>query len=112
VLEALARGEFPPTRVTLISPAEEYFYSGMKFGITGGQYEPEQARFRPPLLARAAGAEWVCAAVVRVDAVENRVALSNGTEIAYHLLSLNVGARLQGDDLPGVSTYPCPVAGA
>lgn len=109
VLEALARGELPAARVTLISPAEEYFYSGMESGVTAGQYEPEQARFRPPLLARAGGAEWVCAAVVRVDAGEARVVLSTGAELAYDLLSLNVGARLQGDDLPGVSTYACPV---
>lgn len=109
VLEALARREFPPVRVTLISPAEEYFYSGMESGITAGQYRPEQARFRPPLLARAAGAEWVCAAVASVDAGGRRVILDNGAEIEYDLLSLNVGARLQGDDLPGVSTHASPV---
>ena len=109
VLEALARGEFPPVRVTLVSPAEEYFYSGMESGVTAGQYEPEQARFRPPLLARASGAEWVCAAVGRVDAERGRVVLSTGAELAYDLLSLDVGARLQGDTLPGVSTYACAV---
>jgi pyridine nucleotide-disulfide oxidoreductase family protein len=110
VLEALARGEFPPVRVTLVSPAEEYFYSGMESGMTAGQYQAEQARFRPPLLARAAGAEWVCAAVARIDANEGRVILlDDGLEIEYDLLSLNVGARLQGDDLPGVSAYACPV---
>ena len=115
VLEALARGEFPAVRVTLISPAEEYFYSGMESGITAGQYRPEQARFRLPLLARAAGAEWVCASVARVDAGERKVILHNGAEIAYDLLSLNVGAQLQGDDLHGVSRYAClvkPVRGA
>ena len=109
VLEALAEGEFPPVRVTLISPAEEYYYSGMESGITAGQYRPEQARFRPPLLARAAGAGWVCAAVVRVEAGDRKVILDNGAEIEYDLLSLNVGARLQGDDLPGVSIYAHPV---
>jgi selenide,water dikinase len=109
VLEALAKGEFPPVRVTLVSPAEEYFYSGMESGVTAGQYQAEQARFRPPLLADAAGAEWICAAVARVDADENRALLDNGLEIEYDLLSLNVGARLQGDDLPGVSTHACPV---
>ena len=109
VLEALANGAFPPVRATLISPAEEYFYSGMESGITAGQYRPEQARFRPHLLAHAAGAEWRCAAVVRVDADRRKVVLSDGAEIAYDLLSLNVGAQLQGDDLPGVSRYACRV---
>lgn len=109
VLEALARGEFPPVRVTLVSPGEEYFYSGMESGVTAGQYKPEQACFRPPLLARAGGAVWVCAPVVRVNAEEGRVVLSTGAELAYDLLSLDVGARLQGDTLPGVSTYACAV---
>ena len=105
VLEALARGEFPRVRATLVSPAEEYFYSGMASGVTAGQYRPEQARFRPPLLARIARAEWMCAAVVGVDAGSNRVALSDGNELEYDLLSLNVGARLKGDDLPGVRAH-------
>ena len=109
VLEALAEVEFPPVRVTLISPAEEYYYSGMESGITAGQYRSEQARFRPPLLARAAGAEWVCAAVARVEAGNRKVILDDGAEIGYDLLSLNVGARLQGDDLPGVSMFAHPV---
>lgn len=109
VLEALARGAFPPVRVTLISPAEEYFYSGMESGITAGQYRPDEARFQPRLLARAAGAEWVCSSVVGVDTAAAKVVLSSGFEIAYDLLSLNVGARLQGDDLPGVARYACAV---
>lgn len=109
VLEALARGKFPLARVTLVSPAEEYFYSGMASGVTAGQYRPEEARFRPPLLARAANAEWVCAAAVRVDAAARSVLLSDGSEVGYDLLSLNVGARLKGDDLPCVSTYAHPV---
>lgn len=105
VLEALAAGRFPSVRVTLVSPDEEYVYSGMVSGVVAGQYRPEQARFLPPRLARAAGAAFVRARVVRVDAAARRVRLDSGRELAYDILSLDVGARLAGDDLPGVAEH-------
>lgn len=105
VLEALAAGRFPPVRVTLVSPDDEYVYSGMVSGIVAGQYSPEEARFLPARLAHAAGAAFVRARVVRVDAAARRVALDDGRELAYDLLSLDVGARLAGDDLPGVAEH-------
>lgn len=102
VLEAMARRRFPPAEVTLVSPAAEYFYSGMASGVIAGQYRPEQARLLPARLARAAGAAWECAAVEHVDAAARRVVLGDGRALDFDLLSLDIGAGLVGEDLPGV----------
>ncbi len=109
VLEALARGRLPGVRATLVSPAESYFYSGMIPGVLAGRYAPEQARLRPPRLARAAGAEWVRGSVARVDAHAWEVTLADGRALGYDLLSLDVGSALAADDLPGVAEHALPV---
>lgn len=109
VLEALAAGRLAGYRVTLVSPDDEYYYSGMIPGVLAGMYRPEQARFRPPLLARAAGARWVVGRVERIDAGHRRVHLADGTVLGYDVLSLDVGSRLAGDDLPGVREHAIPV---
>jgi pyridine nucleotide-disulfide oxidoreductase family protein len=109
VLEALASGRLPGVRVTLVSPDEEYFYSGMTPGIVAGRYRPEQARFRPAQLATGAGAAWVRGRVARVDPARRLAVLDDGAELPYEVLSLDVGAGLAGGDLPGVAEHALPV---
>ncbi len=109
VLEALAQKQFPRADVTLVSPAGEYFYSGMASGVIAGQYRPEQACFHPARLAQTAGAEWVCASVTRIDTGARRVYLEDGRELGYDLLSLDIGARLADDDMPGARECAIPV---
>jgi selenide,water dikinase len=109
VLEALAAKQFPRVHVTLVSPAEQYFYSGMASGVIASQYDPKQACFHPSRLAQAAGAEWVCASVTDIDAEARRVSLDDGRVLAYDLLSLDIGARLTADHLPGVQSRAIPV---
>lgn len=109
VLEALARGNFPDVAATLVSPDPEYFYSGMIPGVVAGCYRLEEARFRPPLLARAAGARWVEGRVERIDADGRRVVLADGTELGYDVLSLDIGAGVAGDDVPGVREHAVAV---
>ncbi|HEV2132467.1 MAG TPA: FAD-dependent oxidoreductase [Longimicrobiaceae bacterium] len=109
VLEAIASGKLPGVRPTLISLADDYYYSGMIPGVLASCYESEEARFQPPRLARAAGAEWVRGRVVRVDAAARRIHLEEGGSLAYELLSLDIGSRLTADELPGVCEHALPV---
>jgi len=109
VLEALARGALRDAEVTLVSPGDEYFYSGMIPGVVAGCYEAADARFRPPWLARAAGARWVRGRVHRVDPQRRRVLLDDGEMLDYDVLSLDIGAAVAGDDLPGVREHAVPV---
>jgi pyridine nucleotide-disulfide oxidoreductase family protein len=105
VLEALARGRLEGVSTTLISPSPDYFYSGMMPGIIAGCYRPEEARFRPELLAAAAGADWICGHAARVDPWLRRVTLENGQSMGYDVLSLDIGSALAGDEVPGVREY-------
>jgi selenide, water dikinase len=109
VLEALAHRPIRGATVTLVSPDDEYYYSGMIPGVLAGQYHPEQARFVPPRLARAAGADWVCARVTRIDPARNIVELDSGKPLTYDTLSLNIGARLRGSDRRDVRAHASPV---
>jgi pyridine nucleotide-disulfide oxidoreductase family protein len=109
VLEALARGGFPDVEATLVSPDPEYFYSGMIPGVVAGCYRPGEARFRPPLLARAAGARWIEGRAERIDVAGRRVVFADGADMGYDLLSLDIGAGVAGDDVPGVQAHAVPV---
>ena len=108
VLEALRKGELTDARVTLVCPAE-YDYSGMISGVVAGMYEPTEARLPPESISRAAGAEWVFGKVRQIDAAAKKVLLDDGTLISYDLLSVDVGSRPAGDDLPGVREHAIPV---
>lgn len=99
VLEALFERRFPGVAATLVSPAREYFYSGMESGIIAGQYGAEQARFLPERLAGAAGARWICGSVAQIDPDARRVRLSDGQELGFDVLSLDIGAGLAGEAL-------------
>jgi pyridine nucleotide-disulfide oxidoreductase family protein len=109
VLEALARGRLVGCAPTLVSPDDEYFYSGMVPGVLAGCYRPEDARFRPPRLAGAAGARWIRGRVTAVDVGAGRVLLEDGRALGYDLLSLDIGARLAALDTPGVAEHAVPV---
>jgi len=109
VLEALANGRLGGCVPTLVSPDDDYFYSGMVPGVLAGCYRPEDARFRPPRLAAAAGARWIRGRVTEVDAGAGRVLLEDGRRLGYDLLSLDIGARLAGIETPGAAEHAVPV---
>ena len=108
VLEALARGTLRDVRVTLVTPPE-YDYSGMIPGTVAGCYEPGQARLCPERISRAANAEWVLGRVARIEAADRAVVLDDGSSHSYDLLSVDIGSRPAGDDLPGVYEHAIPV---
>ncbi len=108
VLEALARARHPQLRTTLVTPAE-YHYSGMVPGTIAGDYRPAQSQFRPADLARVAGAAWIDAQALRIDHQQRRVQLTDGSSVAYDLVSFDIGSRLAADHLPGVQHHAIPV---
>jgi pyridine nucleotide-disulfide oxidoreductase family protein len=109
VLEALAGGRFGAVEAALVSPDDEYFYSGMVSGVMAGCYGREEARFRPPRLAHAAAAEWIRGRAVRIDPNSRTVTLEDGRTLAYDVLSLDIGARLAASATPGVAEHATPV---
>lgn len=80
-------------RVVLIEP-DEFWYSGLATGMLGGMYEAAEDRLDPRTLIEAHGGEFVRERVESVDTDARRVRLADGTELAYDLLSINVGSQV------------------
>lgn len=80
-------------------------YSGMVPGFVAGQYVVEGLQIDVAPLAAAAGAELVVSACERVDADARRLALADGSSVAYDLASLDIGSTVVGLDLPGVREH-------
>ena len=80
-------------RVVLIEP-DEFWYSGLATGMLGGMYEPAEDRLDPRTLIEAHGGEFFREHVESVDPDARRVCLADGTELAYDLLSINVGSQV------------------
>ncbi|TVS20985.1 MAG: pyridine nucleotide-disulfide oxidoreductase [Planctomycetaceae bacterium] len=80
-------------RVVLIEPAD-FWYSGLASGMLGGMYAPDEDRLDPRTLIEAHGGEFVRGRVESVDTDRRRVRLADERELAYDLLSLNVGSQV------------------
>ncbi len=105
VLRALARKPLADTQVTLVSPFPYLVYSGMVPGLLAGHY-PSEACMIPlgPLAARA-GARFVQAAAARLDAGARRLRLADGRELGYAVLSVDIGAVMDRDAIPGAREH-------
>ena len=84
----------------LVSPGPSHTYSGMVPGVIAGHYAPPQAQIDLARLARGAGAGFVQAQAVGIDAVDKQVVLADGSAVRYDILSLDVGS-VPEEALPG-----------
>jgi selenide,water dikinase len=109
VLEALARGRFPPARVTLVAPHARHLYSGMVSGFIGGRYGIDDLAFDLPSLAAKAGAAYIRGSALRLDTVARQVELDTGERVAYDIASFAIGSGVSGADLPGVRQWALTV---
>ena len=93
-------------RVTLVTPDDHHYYSGMGPGMLAGIYTPEQGSFAVARMAEKAGATVVRAAVTGLDAEARALSLADGSTLPYDLVSFNIGSRVVVD-LPDDGS--CPV---
>lgn len=91
VLRKLAQSKHIELKVTLISPSEIQHYSGMLPGWIAGCYQPEECRIDLQPLIEVAGVQFIKQTVSLINADERYVRLSDGTNVAFDLLSLDVG---------------------
>ncbi len=89
--------------VTLISPGD-FWYSGMATGMLGGDYEASQDRLDPASLIRAQGGEFIADRVSGIDRQRRQVQLVGSPPLAYDLLSLNLGSRVDPSTIFGLSS--------
>jgi selenide,water dikinase len=100
---ALARDE--SVEATLVSPYPWFTYSAMLPGLIAGHYEIDALTLELAPLCAAAGVRFVQTAVTALDATARTLTCANGTEIAYDLLSLDVGVEPAVDGARGVARH-------
>jgi NADH dehydrogenase FAD-containing subunit len=103
--EFISRGH----RVTVVSPGEFHYYSGMGPGLLAGLYQPEEIRFHIRKTAEDRGAEFKQGRVVRIDPESRRLELETGETVGYDVASFNTGSFVPMEDINGRSSDVFPV---
>jgi len=80
--------------VTLVSPSEFHYYSGMGPGMLGGIYEPEDISFNIKKMTEAGGGSFVRDSVEKVDPIEKTLFLRSGRRLNYDMVSFNTGSTV------------------
>ncbi len=91
-LRAFARRPVDGAALTVVSPYTHVPYTGMVPGLVAGRYALPEASIDAGALAARAGAAFVKAKAVRIERARKIVHCDNGEELAYDVLSINVGA--------------------
>ena len=108
VLALLARLR-PDVDVTLVTPSPQQIYSGMLPGWMAGHYRLDECHIDLRQLAQAAGVRMIQARVVGMDAARRQLTLSDGTQLAYDGLSLDVGSETHTATLAAAGERLLPV---
>jgi NADH dehydrogenase FAD-containing subunit len=84
-------------RVTLITPSRYLYYSGMGPGLLSGRYLAKETRFHVMKMAKDRRVDVVIDSVVHVHADERKLVTVSGGEIAYDIVSFNVGSQVPSE---------------
>ncbi|MEQ3725615.1 selenide, water dikinase SelD [Alcanivorax sp.] len=106
VLRMLAMKPIPGVRLTLVSPDSLSAYSGMLPGLIAGHYDLNDTHVDVYRLCQASGCRFIQASVTQIDPQQRQLQLSDGSQLDYDWLSLDVGATPDlapiGNDSAGV----------
>ena len=110
-LTELARRPDPRLDVTLVTDRLSTPYSGMLPGHVAGAYTRDEMHIDLARLAAATGARLVHAAATGIDRAARRVRVEGGTDVAFDILSLDVGitpdiSSIEGAERHGVAVKP------
>jgi pyridine nucleotide-disulfide oxidoreductase family protein len=111
VLKALIGGPFADTEVILITPFARQVYSGMLPGWIAGHYQIDDCVIPLAPLARAANVQMIEASAVGLDTASNLVHTDVAGDIAYDVLSIDIGsvpniASMRGDVETAITIRP------
>lgn len=82
-------------KVTLISPDQWQYYSGMIPGWVEGHYPKGQCRIDVRSLIKHSPIVFIQQRVIHIDAQAKTIQLSNGSRLSYDFLSLDIGSGVQ-----------------
>ena len=105
VLQALARERLAGAEVALVTPFARQLYSGMVPGLVAGHYTPDACAIALQPLAAAAGVHFIEGAAASLDVARRRVTLTDGRVAEYDVLSLDTGAVMDRNRLPGAREH-------
>jgi selenide,water dikinase len=108
VLRKWAMAPLPGAQVTLVNPQVKAPYTGMLPGFVAGHYEREDLDIDLVRLARQANARLVIDHAVGLDLEAKRVQLSASPDLAYDVLSIDIGITSRLIDLPGAAEHLIP----
>jgi NADH dehydrogenase FAD-containing subunit len=105
VLQALAQAPLVGAEVLLVSPFARQIYSGMVPGLVAGHYTAEQCAIGLAPLTDAAQVLRAESAVVALNADDHSVTLADGRVAEYDVLSIDTGAVMDRNRLPGAREH-------
>ena len=111
VLRKWGMNPLPGARLTLIDPNPKAPYTGMLPGHIAGHYPRASLDIDLVRLAHFAGARLIVGAATAIDRVARRVSVEGRPDIAYDILSIDVGitsapAQTLGFDTYGIAAKP------
>ena len=80
--------------VTVVSPGDYHYYSGMGPGLLSGLYQLSETRFHVRRMAEDRGGKFIAGSIARIQADQNRVLLSDNRLLDYDVLSCNMGSEV------------------
>ncbi len=95
-------------RLTLINPGPTAPYSGMLPGFVAGHYERDDLDIDLVKLCRFAGARLILGAATGVDRARGVVHVPNRHDVAYDVLSIDVGITSTMPSLDGFTKHAVP----
>ncbi len=105
VLQDLARERLAGAQAVMITPFARQMYSGMVPGLVAGHYTAAQCAIPLVPLATRAGVQMIEGSAVALDAAARVVHLADGRTAEYDVLSLDTGATMDRDRLPGAREH-------
>lgn len=101
--------QLPGVRLTLITETSHTPYSGMLPGHVAGFYSFDESHIDLRPLAQFAQAQLYIDRVIGLDLENNKVICANHPNVAFDLLSIDIGSTPATISVPGAEEYAIPV---
>lgn len=105
ILKQLIEQPIEEIEVTLISPSEYQYYSGMFSGFTEGLYDIDDIRINVEQLCEKAHITWKKEALVSIDPKQKMFLTEQGSVDTYDVISFDIGSLTAHSDTKGVKEY-------
>lgn len=102
VLKQLQKKRLTDVEITLLTPSQYQYYSGMFSGYAEGLYTEDDIRVDVEKLAGQSGVDWQKGAAMSVDPERKVILTEEGKLIDFDIVSFDIGSLTAGTDITGV----------